>query len=100
MLNPSRHPVSLRVTKDALWTQIPTIVLCALLLDQGRVLRVCLIATLGYWLFALFIVVRNGTNVDPLGSHWMRWGYFPLFLSLLYLNGVLHLPHSPLPNLR
>lgn len=75
------------------WTQVPAIVLSALLLDNGRVFRVGLIASLEYWLIALLCAVSGKDVAVPVGA-FLRWGYIPLLLSLLILDHVFHLTKS------
>jgi len=76
--------------KLTLSQQVPWFVLCALLLDGGKVFRVCLIAMLGFWLFAMLCLARSQRASDPLGLLFIRWGFFPTFGLLLFLNGYLH----------
>ena len=64
--------------------------LCSLLLDSGKTLRVCLIAMLGFWLFALLCLARSTKDSDPIGLLFMRWGFFPLLGVLVYFNDILH----------
>ena len=74
----------------SLQQQIPTIVLCSLLLDGGMMLRVCLVATIAFWLFAMIILVRSERFQEPKtdrdGLLFLRWGYFPVFLVFLMAN--------------
>jgi hypothetical protein len=74
----------------ALKQQVPTLVVCTLLLDGGRILRVCLIAMLGFWLFALLCLARSTKDSDPIGLWFLRWGFFPLIGVLVYVNDILH----------
>lgn len=74
----------------ALVQQLPCLVLCALLLDHGRMLRLCLIAILGFWLFAMLCLARGHRKFDPVGLLFLRWGFFPLLTMVFFLNGFIH----------
>jgi hypothetical protein len=80
--------------KQSLWQQIPTIVFCTLLLDGGKILRVCLTSTLGFWLFAMIVLARserfNEQQPNREGLLYLRWGYLPLFGVFLLLNNVVN----------
>jgi hypothetical protein len=79
-----------RALKKSLWQQLPAFVVCALLLDGGRVFRVCLIAMLGFWLIALLVLARNAPRCDRLELLFFRWGFFPLFAVIILLNNAFH----------
>ncbi len=88
-----RQPVSIEYVhaiKTSLWQQVPLIVVCALLLDGGRILRVCLTSTLCFWLLGLIILIRSerfdARVPDRDGLLFLRWGYLPLFGLFLVLN--------------
>ena len=88
-----RHPVSIEYVdaiRRSLWQQVLLIVFCALLLDGGRILRVCLTSTLCYWLLGLIVLIRserfNARVPDRDGLLFLRWGYLPLFGLFLVLN--------------
>ena len=79
-------PIYIDALKLTLWQQLPSIVFCALLLDGGEISRVCLIATLGYWLLALICLARSEQPSNRGDLLFLRWGYFPLFGLFLLLN--------------
>lgn len=66
--------------------QLPAFVLSALMLDSGRTLRLCMIAILGFWLFAMLCLARGHRKSDPVGLMFLRWGFFPLLVVLGVLN--------------
>ncbi len=70
--------------------QVPALLVCILLLDGGRILRVCLIAMLGFWLFAMLCLARSTKDSDPIGLSFLRWGFVPLLGILVYVNDILH----------
>ena len=70
--------------------QAAAFLLCFLLLDGGRILRVCLIAMLGFWLFAMLCLARSTKDSDPIGLWFLRWGFLPLLGLLVYFNDILH----------
>ena len=72
-----------------LWQQFSWLVFCALLLDSGRTLRLCLITVLGFWLFAMLCLARGHRKPDPVGLIFLRWGFFPLFAVVCVLNGYI-----------
>lgn len=75
---------------DAIWLtfiqQMPCLIICVLLLDGGGTLRVCLIATLGFWLFAMLCLIRSQRDHEVFGLWFLRWGFFPLFGILFCIN--------------
>ena len=83
-------PVYVNSLKLSLTQQIPCFVICLLLLDSGKLLRVCLIAILGFWLFAMVCLVRGHRQQDRLGLSFLKWGFLPLFGFLTFLNSYLH----------
>lgn len=76
--------------RTSLWQQLPLFVLCVLMLDRGRTLRLCLIAMLGYWLFTMVCLTRGHRQTDHVGLWFVRWGFIPLFVVILSLNGWIH----------
>lgn len=80
----------LAALRTSLWQQLPLFVLCVLMLDGGRTLRVCLIAMLGYWLFAMVCLTRGRRQTDRMGLWFVRWGFLPLFGLLFALNEWIH----------
>ena len=75
--------------KLALLQQVPSLVICALLLDFGKMLRLCLISMLGFWLLAMVCLSRGHRQHDPAGLMFLRWGFFPLFAVVALLNGFI-----------
>ncbi len=70
--------------------QLPCLVICSLLLDGGRTLRVCLIAMLGFWLLAMLCLVRSQRERDLFGPLFLRWGFIPLLIILFRVNEQFH----------
>jgi hypothetical protein len=56
------------------------------MLDRGRTLRLCLIAMLGYWLFAMVCLARGHRQTDWVGLWFIRWGFLPLFAVIFGFN--------------
>ena len=79
-------PEYIAALKLALLQQIPSLVICALLLDFGKTLRLCLIAVLGFGLFAMLCLSRGHRHHDPAGLMFLRWGFFPRFAAVALLN--------------
>jgi hypothetical protein len=94
MTGQSVNPVYLAAIRKSLGQQVLTIVVCTLLLDGGKILRVCLISTLGFWLLALIVLARierfHEQKPDRDGLLFLRWGYLPLFGVFLLLNTVVN----------
>ncbi len=82
-------PEYLNALRLTLKQQIPWLVLCALLLDSGRVFRLCLITVLGFWLFAMLCLARGHRKPDPVGLLFLRWGFFPLFAVVCVASGYI-----------
>ena len=63
----------------ALVQQIPWAVLCLLMLDGGHLAKICGIAMLAFWLFALTCMARRPMLPTRFDIACIRWGFFPLF---------------------
>jgi hypothetical protein len=77
--------------RDGLLLQAPLLLLSALMLDGGTMLRVALIALVAKWVVSLVIWhFRSGapTRVDLL---FVRWGYVPLLIAT-YFAAILWMP--------
>lgn len=79
-----------KALRASLWQQLPLFLICLLMLDSGRTLRVCLIAMLGYWLFTMVCLARGHRQPDRMGLWFVRWGFVPLFAVIFGLNEWMH----------
>jgi hypothetical protein len=59
--------------------QVPCALLCLLLLDGGRMAKVCGIAMLGFWSAAALIMARRPRSPGAHDVLFLRWGFLPLF---------------------
>ena len=59
--------------------QVPTLVICALVLDGGGVLRTCLKGLLAFWVLVVLLGLLGGGK-----AAWfhrvVRWGFFPVLM--------------------
>ncbi len=67
----------------AMIQQLPTAVLCGLLLDGGGVARICGIAMAGFWAGTLLGVARRPFAPTPADLALIRWGFLPMFAATL-----------------
>src|SRR4051794_24607562 len=63
----------------ALLQQIPWSLLCLLMLDGGVAARLCGIALIAYWSYALAMMALRPRAPDRKDIMFLRWGFFPLF---------------------
>lgn len=71
-------PLYSRCIYDSLLQQIVCAVLCLLLLDGGRIARVCGVSVIAYWAAAAALMAYRPTPPDPQGLAVLRWGFLPL----------------------
>lgn len=88
--NQTVKPEYMRAVKRTLLQQFPVLLLCALLLDSGRTLRLCLIAVLGFWLLSMVFLARGHRQPDAFGLWFIRWGFIPLFAVVCVANQWIH----------
>jgi hypothetical protein len=69
--------------------QVPWALLCSLLLDGGRMAKVCAIAMLGFWLAATFFMVRRPQSPTAHDLTFLRWGFLPLFAVTALLAQII-----------
>lgn len=58
-------------------TQLPCLVLSALLLDGGRGLKICIAAIFAHWVCVGIICTRNQPSISPMDTFLIRWGFLP-----------------------
>ncbi|MFO0908303.1 MAG: hypothetical protein U0794_08075 [Isosphaeraceae bacterium] len=58
--------------------QVPLAMICLLLLDGGRMSRVCAIAMFGFWAAAALILARRPHTPAAGDLAFLRWGFVPL----------------------
>lgn len=79
-------PLSSLYREAAVFTllqQIPCALLGLLLLDGGRMARVCGIAMIGYWAAAAYLMARWPGSPRPGDLAFLRWGFLPLLAAAL-----------------
>ena len=59
--------------------QVPTVLLCALMLDGGAMAKVCLAAMAGYWIGVAWLQLRRPLQPSRTDALFERWGFFLLF---------------------
>ncbi|GIW88127.1 MAG: hypothetical protein KatS3mg108_2451 [Isosphaeraceae bacterium] len=69
----------------ALLQQVPCALLCLLLLDGGRMAKVCGVAVLAFWAAAALIMARRPNSPGPGDIAFLRWGFLPLFALVVVL---------------
>ena len=72
-----------KATLVALAIQIPTAILCLLLLDDGTMARLCGIAMAAFWIAAALIAVRQPNSPSAIDLWYWRWGFVPCFVLTL-----------------
>src|SRR4051794_21374872 len=75
-----REPV-----RFTLLQQVPVAVLCLLMLDGGRMARVCGIAMVGFWCGVFLLWLRRPRQPTRTDLAFLRWGFFPIFAASLAL---------------
>jgi len=69
----------------ALGLQIPISIICLLVLDFGRLARICGIAMLGFWLVAALIAIRRPWAPTSTDLWFWRWGFILCFVFTIVL---------------
>ncbi len=77
------------VIRFALYQQVPWAILCTLLLDGGRVARICGVAMLGFWAGVALIMARRPVLPTRWDLRYVRWGFWPVFALLLLIEPLL-----------
>jgi hypothetical protein len=57
--------------------------LCLLLLDGGRMARLCAATMLGFWAGAALIMARRPLTPGGRDMAFLRWGFLPLLAAAL-----------------
>jgi hypothetical protein len=78
-----------KATRTALWVQVPTAILCLLMLDMGVTAKYCGTAMLGFWLGAVLIAARRPWNPTVNDLRYWRWGFIPIFLAVRTFGTVI-----------
>jgi hypothetical protein len=60
--------------------QVPCAILCLLMLDGGRMARVCGVTMLGFWAGTALIMARRPLAPDGRDHLFIRWGFLPLLI--------------------
>ncbi len=64
-------------------------VLCVLMMDGGRLAKICAAALIGYWLAVAWLMSVRPHPLSPVDFHFIRWGSVPLFFLAIGLAGWL-----------
>lgn len=72
--------------KLALLQQVPTFVICTLMLDGGGVLGTCVNALIVFWVFVGLSVVVLGEKDRLWLRRFVRWGFFPMFAVAWFVS--------------
>ncbi len=70
-------------------TQLPCLLLAAMLLDGGRGFRICIAAIFAHWLAIAFISARDRAELTQVDAFVMRWGFFPCLACAVLIGNVL-----------
>jgi len=65
--------------------QFPVLLLSAMFLDDGWMFRRVAIASVAFWVLALIIMIRRGSNMPTSDILLIKWGYLPLLIAFYYL---------------
>ena len=70
-------------------TQLPCLILAAMLLDGGRGFRICVAAVFAHWLVIAFISARDRSNLTTMDTFVMRWGFFPCLVCAALIGNAI-----------
>ena len=70
-------------------TQLPCLLLAAMLLDGGRGLRVCVAAVVAHLLAIAFVSVRSRYELTATDTFTMRWGFFPCLACAVLIGNAI-----------
>jgi hypothetical protein len=70
-------------------TQLPCLILAAMLLDGGRGFRICVAAVFAHWLAIAFISARDRSNLTTMDTFVMRWGFFPCLVCAALIGNAI-----------
>ncbi|MEM6471878.1 MAG: hypothetical protein AAF802_20125 [Planctomycetota bacterium] len=70
-------------------TQLPCLLLAAMLLDGGRGFRICIAAVFAHWLAIAFISPRDRDELTPMDTLVMRWGFFPCLVCAVLIGNAI-----------
>ncbi len=88
----SSSPGSLRkALAFAVVQVVPLLTVGALLLDRGVVFRHLIVATLGFWCFALLVCVRHQANPSRLNIYLVKYGFWGWFLLVCLIANLLQI---------
>jgi hypothetical protein len=69
----------------ALLQQVPFAMLCLLMLDFGRMAKLCGIAMVVFWTVTAVVLVRRPLTPGRLDLLYLRWGFWPVLLLTVLL---------------
>lgn len=67
-------------------TQLPCLLLSAMLLDGGKGFRVCLASVIAHWLIIGLMASANRTEMNSLEEFAVRWGFFPCLAFVAFAS--------------
>ena len=70
-------------------TQLPCLLLAAMLLDGGRGFRICVAAVFAHCLAIAFISARDRAELTQMDTFIMRWGFFPCFACAVLIGNAI-----------
>lgn len=70
-------------------TQLPCLLLAAMLLDGGRGFRICIAAVFAHWLAIAFISARDRAELTVMDTFIMRWGFFPCLACAIFIGNLI-----------
>jgi hypothetical protein len=73
----------------ALAQQVPVLILAALILDGGLILRFCGIAAIAAWVFTLTILLRRPKEPTNIDLAVIKYSFWPAMLLILVVGFVM-----------
>ena len=70
-------------------TQLPCLLLAALLLDGGKGLRICITAVFAHWLAITFISARDRSELTWMDNCLSRWGFIPCLVCTALIGNMI-----------
>jgi hypothetical protein len=70
-------------------TQLPCLLLAAMLLDGGRGFRICVVAVFAHWLAIAFVTARERDELTPMDTFVLRWGFFPCLVCTVLIGNAI-----------
>jgi hypothetical protein len=71
-----------------LFQQVPTAILCLLMLDGGQTAKVCGYAMIGFWCGVVIISLRRRSHPSKTDIRFVRWGFLPILVVSFLLATI------------